>query len=83
MIAIISRNHVLIRLLPSPQRMEFSEATGLGTRKSFKQVLMSLAIATELPGKAAELAFFLEQWKSPYIARNRFGYERVKLVSCL
>jgi predicted unusual protein kinase regulating ubiquinone biosynthesis (AarF/ABC1/UbiB family) len=31
---------------------------GFGTRKSFKQVLMSLAIATELPEKAAELAFF-------------------------
>src|SRR5260370_36975156 len=27
-IAIINRNHVLIRLLPSPRRMAFSEATG-------------------------------------------------------
>jgi hypothetical protein len=27
-IAIINHNHVLIRLLPSPRRMEFSEATG-------------------------------------------------------
>jgi hypothetical protein len=27
-IAIINRNHVLIRLSPSPRRMEFSEATG-------------------------------------------------------
>jgi hypothetical protein len=26
-IAIINRNHVLIRLSPSPRRMEFSEAT--------------------------------------------------------
>jgi ubiquinone biosynthesis protein len=31
---------------------------GFGTRKSLKQVLMNLAIATELPGKAAELAFY-------------------------
>ena len=29
-----------------------------GKRKSLKQVLMNLAIATELPAKAAELAFF-------------------------
>ena len=29
-----------------------------GRRKSLKQMLMNLAIATELPGKAAELAFF-------------------------
>jgi ubiquinone biosynthesis protein len=29
-----------------------------GTRKSLKQMLINLAIATELPGKAAELAFF-------------------------
>ena len=29
-IAIIDRNHVLIRLLPSPRRMEFSETTAGG-----------------------------------------------------
>jgi ubiquinone biosynthesis protein len=29
-----------------------------GTRKSLKQMLTNLAIATELPGKASELAFF-------------------------
>jgi hypothetical protein len=31
---------------------------GFGKRKSLKQMLINLAIATELPEKAAELAFF-------------------------
>jgi hypothetical protein len=49
-IAIISRNHVLIRLLPSRRRMEFSEATWVRGRErlNVKSVFLALNSASLL-----------------------------------